>query len=105
LTISKPLKLLLLAFTFWVPLYMVAFMAFVVSGTALSSFDVLFRIHVGTMAIQALLLVAYVVHLFKTQHVERDKKALWGVTLFFASPIAMPIYWFTHLWPDKPLRA
>jgi hypothetical protein len=101
LNISKPIKFLLLALTLWIPLYMVGFIAMVFTGRVPESFDAVFRIHVATMGIQALLLLVYIVHLFKTDHVERHSKALWGITLFCASPIAMPIYWFTHLWPDR----
>jgi hypothetical protein len=73
----------------------------------LAHFDLIFRVHVGTMAIQALLMIVYIVHLFRTSHVERDKRALWGIALFCGAPIAMPIYWFTHVWPAgrKPAEA
>jgi hypothetical protein len=100
MTLSKPIKLLLLALTLWVPLYMIGFMAMMFSPAMHTHFDAVFRVHLATMGIQALLLLVYVVHLFKTPHVERDKRALWGISLFCAAPIAMPIYWFTHMWPD-----
>jgi hypothetical protein len=100
MTLSRPIKILLLAMTLWVPIYMIAFMAMMFSPLMIENFDVLFRVHVGTMAIQALLLLVYIVHLFKSSHVERDKRALWGISLFCGAPIAMPIYWFTHIWPE-----
>jgi len=103
MTLSSPIKLLLLALTFWVPLYMVGFMMMMFVPVMHEHFDAVFRVHMATMGIQALLLLVYVAHLFKTPHVERDKRALWGITLFCAAPIAMPIYWFTHVWPDDGL--
>ena len=99
MTLSKPIKILLLALTLWVPVYMIAFMAMTFSMNV-PDFDLLFRVHMATMGIQAVLMLVYIVHLFKTPRVERDKRALWGITLFCAAPIAMPIYWFTHIWPD-----
>jgi uncharacterized membrane protein len=102
MTLSRPIKILLLALTLWVPIYMVGFMAMMFSPGMMENFDVLFRVHMATMGIQALLLLVYVVHLFKASTVERDKRALWGISLFCGAPIAMPIYWFTHIWPERP---
>jgi hypothetical protein len=85
----------------WPPLYMVAFVLMVSSSSFMfESFHTLMVVHGATMLVSVLLLVFYVVHLFKTDHVARDQKALWGVALFLGSPIAMPIYWFVHVWPD-----
>jgi len=39
------------------------------------------------------LFVIYIVHLFKTDRVPNNKKALWAVVLFLGSMIAMPICW------------
>jgi hypothetical protein len=100
MTLSRPIKILLLALTLWVPIYMLAFMAMMFSSIMFEHFDVMFRVHMGTMGIQAVLLLVYVVHLFKSSSVERDKRALWGISLFCGAPIAMPIYWFTHIWSD-----
>ena len=101
--IPRPLKVLLLVLTLWQPLYLAWFVMIGMSmGT--TSFETLFMVHKVTMAISVMVLVVYVVHLFKTSHVRTDKKALWGIALFCGGPIAMPVYWFTHLWPDAPPR-
>jgi hypothetical protein len=101
MTLSRPIKILLLALTLWVPIYMIAFMAMMFSPVLTDHFDLLFGVHTATMVVQALLLLVYIVHLFKASSVERDKRALWGISLFCGAPIAMPIYWFTHIWPEQ----
>jgi len=100
LNIPRPLKLVLLAFTLWIPVYMAGFFAMIWTRS-MFDFDLLFKVHLATMGISAVTLVTYIVHLFKTQHVRGDMKALWGVTLFCAAPLAMPIYWWKHVWPDE----
>lgn len=100
MNIPKSVKLVVLVLTLWVPLYMIGFVALMTAPTAIA-FDTLFAIHAFTMFVEMALLVFYVVHLFKTRHVEAGKKALWGISLFCGGLIAMPIYWFVHLWPDS----
>ena len=43
-----------------------------------AKFDLLFRLHLGTMALIGGLLIVYIVYLFRTEHVPKDKKALWS---------------------------
>ncbi len=100
MNLPRPLKLAILALTLWPPLYMVAFFAILIAAPTTVPFSVLFTLHVATMAVQMGLLVFYLVHLFKSPSVDRDKRTLWGITLFLGAPIAMPIYWFTHVWPE-----
>ena len=67
-----------------------------------AQFEVLFRLHLGTMGLMFVLLLVYIVYLFKTEHVPKDKKALWAVVLFMGNIIAMPVFWFLYVW--KPLQ-
>jgi hypothetical protein len=100
LNIPKPLKVLLLALTLWPPLYAIWFIVMMVTHLASKNFEIVMLLHVLTMLLSVVLLVVYVVHLFKTDHVPRDRKTLWAVTLFLGAPIAMPAYWFAHVWPE-----
>ena len=102
MNIPRPLKILLLALTLWQPLYIVAFMVMVMTGAPPSEagFDTLMMVHMATMVANIALLVLYVVHVFKAQSVASDKRALWGIALFLGAPIAMPIYFFAHVWPE-----
>jgi hypothetical protein len=44
------------------------------------------------------LLVIYVVYLFKTDRVAQDKKALWAAVLLLGGLIAMPVFWYLYIW-------
>jgi hypothetical protein len=99
MNIPKPLKVALLLLTLWIPLYMIGFM-FMVGSMTLVDFDLLWKLHTGTMAASFITMIVYIVHLFKTRRVPNDKKALWGLALFCGAPIAMPIYFFAHVWPE-----
>lgn len=100
----------LAAFTAWPILYMVLFMCAIfgmmmsdLSGGGQSSgpptiMMIIFPLHFLTMLEIFVLLVIYIVHVFKTDRVSQDKKALWAVVLFLGNMIAMPIYWYLHIW-------
>jgi hypothetical protein len=103
MNIPRSLKVLLLGLTIWQPVYIVAFMAIVMMGTvgSLESLQTLMTVHMATMVASIGLLIFYIVHLFKAPSIPSDKRALWGIALFMGAPIAMPIYFFTHVWPEK----
>jgi len=61
---------------------------------------VLFPLHFLTMLEILALLVIYIMHVFKTDSVPQDKKALWAVVLFLGNMIAMPIYWYLYIWKE-----
>jgi len=102
MNIPRPLKLLVFVLTMWVPLYMVGFMVMIAGGgpSSIGGFETLFRLHTATMIVELLLLVFYVVHVFKARTIASDKRALWGIALFMGAPIAMPIYFALHVWPE-----
>jgi hypothetical protein len=62
-------------------------------------FNTVFRIHVTVMALVLLLTAFYIVHLFRSDRVPADKKALWAVVLFLGNLLAMPVYWYLYMWP------
>jgi len=110
--ITRTRALLLAAFTVWPFFYMILFMGFVVSSIFLMGggrnneppffMAALFAAHLFTMLDVFALLAIYIVHLFKTDAVAQDKKALWAVVLFMGNMIAMPVYWYLYMW--KPLQ-
>jgi hypothetical protein len=98
--LSRPIKLLVGAATLWLPLYMIAF--FVLIGTrsmTFVDFDTLWNVHMATTLLSVGVLVFYVVHLFKVP-LPTDQKLMWALTLFFLGPLAMPFYFFKHVWPE-----
>lgn len=106
MTISRPIQLLIGAATCLPFIYMIYFFstAFTPTGDpsrAREEFDFLFRLHLGTIFLIFALLIFYIVHLFKSERVPQDKKALWAVVLFLGNMIAMPVFWYLYIWEGK----
>ena len=70
------------------------------------AFDHLFRIHMISTAISMLLIVGFVVYLFRTTRVPQPKKALWAVVLLMAGVFGIPVFWWIYIrpsiWPRAP---
>jgi uncharacterized membrane protein (DUF485 family) len=67
-----------------------------------AQFDLLFKVHIAAMLLICILIASYIIYLFRTERVPKDKKALWAVVLFMGGIIAMPVFWFIYVW--KPLQ-
>jgi len=110
---GKTKKIALLIVTILPILYMFFFMSFIFitmltsfSGKAPSKdmfdfFPVIFVAHFGMILLSFALIAFYIYYLFKTERVEKDKKALWAVILFLGSFFAMPIFWYLYIWREK----
>lgn len=61
-------------------------------------FKYIFPLHCATMLLMFALIAVYIVHLFRTDRIPADKKALWAVVLFLGNMMAFPIYWYLYLW-------
>lgn len=93
-------------------LYMLFFMGFILTTiaasftdngrhrTAFDFFPILLIMHFTVMLLSVALIAFYIVYLFKTDRVERDKKALWAISLFMGGPIAMPVFWYLNVWRE-----
>ena len=108
---SKGKVITLGVFTVWPFLYMVLFMCVMFgimmvgfSGKPPSSpptvFKIILPLHFLTMLEVLALLVIYIVHLFRTERVAKDKKALWAVVLLLGNMFAMPVFWYLYMWKD-----
>ncbi len=110
---SRQKAITLAVFTAWPLLYMVLFFGamFAMMMSDLTSLGhssgppailwIIFPLHFLTMLEMVVLLVIYIRHVFKTDRVPQDKKALWAVVLFLGNMIAMPIYWYLYIWPEQ----
>ena len=65
-------------------------------------FNKIFSVHVLSSILALCLLIFYIVHLFRSETIANDKKALWAVVLFFGNLLAMIVYWCLYIWPEKP---
>jgi hypothetical protein len=63
-------------------------------------FFAVMAVHFAMILFVWALLAFYIVYLFKTDRVPKDKKALWAVVLFMAGLIAMPVFFWLYIWPD-----
>ena len=111
---SKGKAITLGIFTVWPFLYMIIFMSSIFgmmmlgfSGEGPSSeppmiMMIILPLHFFTMFEIFVLIVIYIMHVFKTERVPQDKKALWAVVLFLGNMISMPIYWYLYIWRHNP---
>ena len=104
---SRGKAITLAVFTVWPLLYMVIFIC-AIFGMMVTDFSggappsgpptmmlIIFPLHFLTMLVIFVLIAIYIFHVFKTDRVPQDKKALWAVVLFLGNMIAMPIYWLS----------
>lgn len=108
---NRTKAIVLAVLTVWPVAYMLFFMATVASSFFIMRggssqmppfFSVLIALHFFTMAEMLGLLVFYIWHLFQTDAIAQDKKALWAVVLFMGNAVSMPVYWYLCVW--KPLQ-
>lgn len=53
----------------------------------------------------ALLIVAYLVLLSKSQRVPNDKKMSWAIALLVFNVLAMVVFWFHYIWRQPEYRS
>ena len=116
---SKPLKILLgivtaLPLPGYVLSFLLPFLAFIPIVSQLEEnpdsaeppvwfFTLFFGGFVAQMLVWLLLvalIVFYILHLFTTDRVRQDKKALWAVVLFLGNIFAMPVYFYFYVWQN-----
>ena len=61
-------------------------------------FKIIFPLHFLTMIWIVSLIAFYIWHIFRTDLVPQDKKALWAVVIFLGNVLAMPVYWYLYIW-------
>ena len=53
-----------------------------------------------TLADGVVLLILYIIYVYKAGRVRQEKRALWTVTLLCASWVAMPFFWYYYIRQD-----
>lgn len=104
MNVSRPLKAVLFVLTMWPLFYIAAFMMLMVSHVLFENFEnfrVLMMVHVATAFTMLGTLAFYLVHLFKEPASSGDTRIMWCLALLFATPIAMPMYFFMRVWPER----
>ncbi len=104
------LKRIIGILTFWPPLYMALFLAFMVwtlvtgmrGGQGVGpppAFVLIFIFHILTMVILFGLLGFYAVCVFKHPGLPQDRRILWLILILMFGFFAMPVFWWIHLRP------
>lgn len=107
---TRPLAILWLIVTLLPFAYFGYFISFLASapmshGASPEQFELLFRWQLMVILGTWVLLATYIVYIFKTHYVPKDKKALWAVVIFLGNMFAMPIFWYLHVWRPLSMRA
>lgn len=50
------------------------------------------------------LFVFYIVHIIKNPLLDTEKRILWTVVVFLAYGVAIPTYWYIHVWKNTPSK-
>jgi hypothetical protein len=108
---TKPKALVLAGFTAWPIVYIFVaiflFLAFIVTTEVgphepthgiPTALVILMALHIFTILLVFILIAIYIVHIFRTDAVSQDKKALWAVVIFLGHVFAMPVYWYLYIW-------
>jgi hypothetical protein len=61
-------------------------------------FDYLFKAQIITMLFLVVLVIFYVVDVFKNKSLPDSKRGLWAVVILMGGPVGMPIYWYHYFW-------
>ena len=114
---QKPAKILLGVVSLWPMVYMFLFIGFFFlavlfgpgpaeTGSGVQpAFALFVGVHLLTMVLILALTVFYIVDIFRNDRVEKDKKALWAIVIFFGNAIAMPIYWYLNIWKEAKVAS
>lgn len=63
-------------------------------------FFTLFICHFIVIIWIIVLLIIYLINVFRNDRVQEDKKILWVVIIFLGNIIAMIIYWYLYIWSE-----
>lgn len=58
----------------------------------------MFYLHIVSMSLMVALILSYVVYLFKSGVVPKEKRVLWAVVLIAGNMFALPFFWFFYVW-------
>lgn len=108
--VRRSLILSLGILTGWSFFYFGLFLLFLVSQTTLPypllralapAFTTIIKLQYSILLVP-FLLIFYLTHLITKTSLPRRQLTIWTFALFFASVVAMPIYWYLFLWRIPP---
>ncbi|HDS08669.1 MAG TPA: hypothetical protein ENN73_00450, partial [Firmicutes bacterium] len=75
------------------------FMPFLVGGSI-----ILMMFHFATIIVIWVMIIIYIIKVINNPDFEQANKVIWCLLIFFASIIAMPIYWYLYIWKESGLK-
>ena len=61
----------------------------------------IFILHFLTILWTFALAIFYIIHAYRSEQVNGDKKVIWIILLLVGGMFAMPIYWYLYIWHDE----
>lgn len=58
-------------------------------------------VSIGFMIINLLILIIFIIFIFKTEKVPKDKKVLWTLVVLYLNALVLPVFWYLYIWSDK----
>src|ERR1043166_1482993 len=104
---SPPVAYLLAVLSIWPIVYFFFFLAFIgymflaPPKAGYDAFRFIFLFHIGTILLMFALMATYLVHLFRTDRLEPDRRVLWAVVILLFGVFAFPVYWWLYVRPGK----
>lgn len=99
---QKTVALLLGLVTLTPPVFIYTFVPYFLIHKRLLLNDEYFTLFIAVQGVVLLfmfsLLAFYLWHLYTNKTIQGNGKMIWTIALFMASFIAMPIYWYKHVW-------
>jgi len=100
LTEVKRLGALLLGLlTAWPVVYVALFLvSIIIAPSSLLSFPYIDFLHIGTIALVALLLVYYLIHAGRNPCLSREQRLFWIIAFLVGHFVTSLAYWFVNIW-------
>ncbi len=100
----RTLKLMFLVLTLLPLGYALYFLGTFNQNVSHEQFDILFNIHIIVTGLTWTLLASYIYFVFKLKSINENRRSLWAITIFMGSIVAMPVFWFLHIWPAQNIE-
>ncbi|MFH0988661.1 MAG: hypothetical protein V1799_01455 [bacterium] len=67
-------------------------------GSFFPGFKALFALHLCVIPLIIGLEIFYIITIFRNDRLQQNEKFFWAIAIFVGTIIAMPIYWYLHVW-------
>jgi len=91
--------LLLGLLTAWPIIYVALFLiSITIAPSSLLSLPYIDLLHIGTIALVALLLVYYLIHTGRNPNLSREQRLFWIIAILVGHFVTSLAYWFVNIW-------